>query len=854
MKQLQSIVLLIGLLSITTGFRSFAVVIPIQNSSFEEPLLAPGETYRDQIDIWTVTGGGGVAQISEVVPQVSIDDKVRGEQMVFAHLSSFSIEQLSGVTAQADQRYLLYVDLMPTLPESERSWAKVTLNSGGDSPTIFAQALCRAPEAVEREDFKITEASWSSVLIEFSTFDHPEWVGQPINIRLEGGFLRVDSIELHRIPVPAVNPAPHDYYISQSMGDDSSDGLTEMTAWQSFDNLAGLTLQPGDRVLLQRGDVWSDELRIGGEGNPQQPIELGAWGAGPRPRIVRHDPEADFGVVVEGASFFEIRHLDVRNAKLGLYLRYISDNHNRDVLVEDCYFQDMPSWAVENERFNYEISFGSGIFVGGRMGWGNDQFRTVLQGLTIRRCQMRNVCAGFNTAWFFPYLYRSRLRNVTIEDTYATRVAAGAIVAHTIDGFIIRNFRSFEPNGGTESFIWGSAGGLLSACVDTLIEDCEFADTDRMWLGDEQWGPDEAGDGCGFDIDGFNEYVTVTDTVFHHNESNGLLFLSTYGEINRNILINNTTHFNNGLDGAVTFGGQNFGIKANGSLVGSFSNIGLYRSAPSWGWIDPATSSNVGLDQIRYNYFSDVSARSTAWDFSTAGSDLGWNQFSADWSDQGVNGEGLQGLTTGPDPYVTGPLTWAPSHRNGTVVIRMRSDTDAMAQLYFVTETDPVWDGEKSIAFAITGDDQMHQYTLDMSALAEWRGVITQLRLDPTLETGMNFNIESVHIEPRPWIVQANVVDAQTVDIFFNEMMQPDAENPLAYSVVTNQGSMVSPQTVTFMGDRHYRLQGFSFINGQALLPAVVILQPVSDIDNYVAFNPPLPPRETHAKGWINYR
>ena len=53
------------------------------------------------------------------------------------------------------------------------------------------------------------------------------------------------------------------YYVS-SDGNDSSDGLSESTAWKTLSklNYVGSTFSAGDRILLRRGDVFYGSLII----------------------------------------------------------------------------------------------------------------------------------------------------------------------------------------------------------------------------------------------------------------------------------------------------------------------------------------------------------------------------------------------------------------------------------------------------------------------------------------------------------------------------------------------------------------------------------------------------------------
>lgn len=77
---------------------------------------------------------------------------------------------------------------------------------------------------------------------------------------------------------------PHaaSYHFAQD-GDDSRSALqaqSNATPWRSFSKLAGITLQPGDSVLLKRGHVWRDSLRITRSGSAQAPLVVAPWGDG----------------------------------------------------------------------------------------------------------------------------------------------------------------------------------------------------------------------------------------------------------------------------------------------------------------------------------------------------------------------------------------------------------------------------------------------------------------------------------------------------------------------------------------------------------------------------------------------
>jgi len=82
-----------------------------------------------------------------------------------------------------------------------------------------------------------------------------------------------------------LNVSATNYYISSSGGNDSEDGMSESSAWKSLDkvNASMSVLQPGDRLLFKRGDVFFGSLNITKSGTIDRPITIGAYGSGARP-------------------------------------------------------------------------------------------------------------------------------------------------------------------------------------------------------------------------------------------------------------------------------------------------------------------------------------------------------------------------------------------------------------------------------------------------------------------------------------------------------------------------------------------------------------------------------------------
>ena len=114
------------------------------------------------------------------------------------------------------------------------------------------------------------------------------------------------------------------YYVSND-GDDSNDGLTPETAWQSMGKLLGVlggwdndvTLQPGDAVFLRRGDVfrltdWSLSV-------PVDQITFSAYGEGEKPILTCSSENGT------GGEKWELVYSDESGKKIWKYYRDMKD-------------------------------------------------------------------------------------------------------------------------------------------------------------------------------------------------------------------------------------------------------------------------------------------------------------------------------------------------------------------------------------------------------------------------------------------------------------------------------------------------------------------------------------------------
>jgi hypothetical protein len=76
------------------------------------------------------------------------------------------------------------------------------------------------------------------------------------------------------------------YYVDAAYGNDSRNGLSPENAWKSLSRISDHSFEPGDLILLKRGDIWRETLHLHHiSGSPEAPITIAAYGSGEKPQI-----------------------------------------------------------------------------------------------------------------------------------------------------------------------------------------------------------------------------------------------------------------------------------------------------------------------------------------------------------------------------------------------------------------------------------------------------------------------------------------------------------------------------------------------------------------------------------------
>ena len=90
---------------------------------------------------------------------------------------------------------------------------------------------------------------------------------------------------LFGVTLLAAAPATATVYYVANHGNDTADGRSPATAWQTIARVNRQAFEPGDKILLRRGDSWRESLRSA-SGSEQGYITYGAYGEGPKPALI----------------------------------------------------------------------------------------------------------------------------------------------------------------------------------------------------------------------------------------------------------------------------------------------------------------------------------------------------------------------------------------------------------------------------------------------------------------------------------------------------------------------------------------------------------------------------------------
>jgi hypothetical protein len=626
---------------------------------------------------------------------------------------------------------------------------------------------------------------------------------------------------LPSIPLPvSAASSGRTFYISSSLGSDEASGLSVDAPWRTFANLSKepFVLLAGYRVLLRRGDVWHERLVLHGTGTSSAWISVSPYGpaALPKPQISLSNGRDDICVLAEDLvswapyavpiSYLSIEGLDLRNSRLGIYLRLAVTKGNKGFRVRDCDFTNMRCDEVLNAMkdgttINAELAkYKGGLASYGMSGYqkgtgGGYEYvwpaaidisgvtapvtsatpnRTKFSEVDIAGCVFDDCTTGI-ISWFYNChpgthddVARDLVSRFKVADCVATGLVNGIVAFDSVDGGYTGDasgwgtMRGLRVLGGAYDvgFPLGTTGAILQNDTNLLFEQCEFSFIRN------NGNPD----GCGFDFESNNVSVVLRDSVFHDNQGQGLLIMRNDLGANRDLTIERNLFYNNLTSPSgdrynwdiCIWTDQNRNVRvANNRFYLRDRNPKSGEKIGPIGGIDPDWLGRLeGIDFTSTNQVFAVAEFHSRWSFDKAGSDAGWSDRN-DWTSFAVADGNLRGSPSGPDMYLANPKAAV----NPFLYRILRPSFRALAvagtgQVWFSTLAKPdlidaggnLLAGRLPFDYAATTGTAANTPRIRLGSSAVWVSPSKLLRLDfdvnPSTYPQALFEIDSIEMLP----------------------------------------------------------------------------------------------------------
>ncbi len=361
---------------------------------------------------------------------------------------------------------------------------------------------------------------------------------------------------LFGVATPALAQTSNAYYIDPS-GNNSNSGISISSPWKDFTNLISKTLQPGEKVLLKRGGVWNQELKITGKGNSANFIEIGAYGDGARPKICRNGDISERVATFTNPSYIKINSLEICDAGAGIVLYYTNDHGNSSVYIDDPLahgfwgiFRGSGGNSGRTDWTSYtasdNVGFSGAVVFGGYDDAGTAE-STLLNDLRITNSEFYNNTNNITINFFYgsspttgPLAYKGlqKFTNVLIDNTYQhdghPNLSNNSMRIQSCSNCTIRNT---TVDKGTSTAPHGTAAIFLGFDRNVLIDNLTLKNTPLNT---------NKSDNVGIDFEQWTENVIIQNSRFENNAGPAINFLSGLWPIaHKNAEIKNSTFIGN---------------------------------------------------------------------------------------------------------------------------------------------------------------------------------------------------------------------------------------------------------------------------------------------------------------------
>ncbi len=553
------------------------------------------------------------------------------------------------------------------------------------------------------------------------------------------------KMDTHFGPFRAVSTT---YYVDTA-GSNQNSGTSISEPWENFKNINAKTFIPGDSVLLKRGCIWNQELKINGAGSPKQFITVAAYGVGARPKIQRDGKPTDRCMRLNNASYIQISGIEVSNGGAGIVLFYDHSYNNRSVYLDDIVAHDFMGLPPEGQTDRVTWSYGIGVT--GVENTPNNETR-VLSDLKITNTEVYNTGAGIALDWGNHFCADGSLalnnkfgdvymEHLNLHDNTVDPVSFASLFITSVTGCTIRNSTIDK---GCKYATTGTAALQIMYSKNVTVE--------KVTIKNTPFNP--CPDNSAIDFECRNENVLVDGCSFENNAGPAIELLATPNNADpytRNFVIRNNTFIGNNW--ARKLGPYQILVpdwQHGNCPTGKISN-NKYSNAPNTQFLGgDGNTTQIELSGNK-NIGQPESEATTIklWKFDSEGDLKGWRIGNGLRRLHASSGR-LEGEINGADPSILSSEDLGISiFAKIFVRIVMKNATKAaFGQIYFITNADMIWNEDKHRDFWLHSEEAGYKtYDLDMSLVAGWNGILKMLRVDP--EQGVSkgaFSIDTIEI------------------------------------------------------------------------------------------------------------
>lgn len=348
-----------------------------------------------------------------------------------------------------------------------------------------------------------------------------------------------------------VSPGNTTYYLDAEGGNDTNDGTSPETAWQSLDRANRMTFAPGDRILFKAGCSWNGMFMPQGSGADGAPIVIDKYGDGPLPILNgggTSGPAITGTVLLYNVEYYEVANLEVTNLeptdKAGetmdsgtaeragiLAFSSIQDRILQHIYIRDCYVHDVNSSFSGGKTSGGIIVMGHYVDIDGNVVTIDDNGNltakamgraayndVIIEGNYVKNVAIegiRNKCnTNIGSSGWGSNEFLKNFSNVIIRDNYIEDVVGDGIVltetkGGLIEGNIVKNSCGIDRGNVNYAQCW------------TMFADDITIQYNEVY--GNLYGYD---DGEAFDSDMRNERNVFQYNLSHDNGGGACLFMS----------------------------------------------------------------------------------------------------------------------------------------------------------------------------------------------------------------------------------------------------------------------------------------------------------------------------------------